>query len=141
VSIIARAQEHKLGPLPKVADKDLINEFRTLNRELGIIERLARAVANNPSLPRGKNVILVFYLKGNQRLEVYSYDSITPAQEAYSKFENELQGEADIVLVKAEHAEDLKRSFQNYFTDAKDFVSLVTKAAGMIAKKRKGDGR
>lgn len=130
--IIARAHENISGPLPDIVNHTLIREFRTLNRELGIIERLARAVASNPTLPRGKNVILVFYLKGNQRLEVHAYDSITPAQEAYSKFENELQGEADIVLVKAEHAEDLRRSFQNYFTDANDFVDLVMKGAESI---------
>jgi len=96
------------------------------------MERLTRAVSTNPRIRRGKNVILVFHLQGDAGLEVRSYDSIVPAQEAYAELEKELEGNADIVLVKAEHAEDLKRAFQNYFTDARDFVSLVTDAADKL---------
>jgi ppGpp synthetase/RelA/SpoT-type nucleotidyltranferase len=117
--LIARAHEGKVGPLPDLTSEDLVREFRTLDQELGIMERLTRAVASNPPIRRGKNVILIFHLKGDQELEVRSYDSIAPAQEAYAELEKELDGKADIVLVKAEHAEDLKRAFQNYFTDAK----------------------
>jgi hypothetical protein len=135
--LIARVHEGRVGPLPDIVDTRLVQEFQALDGELGIMERLTRAVVSNPSLPRGKNVILVFYLKGNQRLEFHPYETITLAQEAYSKFEKDLEGEADIVLVKAERAEDLRRSFQNYFTDAKDFVDLVRTAATRLG----GDSR
>lgn len=127
--LIARAHERSFGPLRNLADGDLVAEFGQLDGELGIMERLTRAVASNPGIRRGKNVILVFHLHGDQRLEVRSYDSIAPAQNAYAQLELELANNADIVLVKAEHAEDLKRAFQNYFTDARDFVGLVTDAA------------
>jgi putative GTP pyrophosphokinase len=133
--LMARAYESLPGPLPGLSNNDLAQEFDILDKELGIMERLTRAVSSNPPIPKGKNVLLVFYLKGDQRLDIQSYDSITPAQEAYARLEKELEGEADIVLVKAEHAEDLKRAFQNYFTDAKDFVHLVTNAAKKLATK------
>lgn len=133
--LIARAHEGGTGPLPDLANRDLVQEFSTLDNELGVMERLTRAVSSNPPIPRGKNVILVFHLKGDQRLDVQSYDSITPAQEAYARLEKELEGEADIVLVKAEHAEDLKRAFQNYFTDAREFVRLVRDAARKLSKR------
>lgn len=132
--LIARAHERRSGPLQDLANEELAQEFNTLDTELNIMERLTRAVSSNPPIPKGKNVILVFYLKINQRLEIQSYDSITPAQEAYATLEKKFESEADIVLVKAEHAEDLKRAFQNYFTDAKDFVHLVTNAALKLSK-------
>jgi hypothetical protein len=132
--LIARAHEGRSGPLPELSNDDLVREFSTLDKELGIMERLTRAVSSNQPIPKSKNVILVFYLKGDQRLEVQSYESITPAQEAYASLERDLEGEAAIVLVKAEHAEDLRRAFQNYFTDAKDFVDLVTNAARRLAE-------
>jgi hypothetical protein len=46
----------------------------------------------------------------------------------YAELELEVEGKADVVLVKSQHAEDLRRAFQNYFTDARDFVDLVTTA-------------
>lgn len=127
--LMARAHEERTGPLATLSNDTLVSEFRRLDRKLGIMERLTSAVYQNPPIKRGKNVILVFYLHGEQKLEVHSYDSIGPAQKAYTKYEKELGGKADIVLVKAERTEDLKRAFQNYFTDARDFVDLVKNAA------------
>ena len=133
--LMARAHEDRTGPLPTLPNDTLVSEFHNLDHELGIMERLTSAVSQNPPIKKGKNVILVFHLHGEQKLEVHSYDSIGPAQEAYTKYEKELEGEADIVLVKAEHTEDLKRAFQNYFTDARDFVNLVKNAARQLAEK------
>lgn len=133
--LIARAHEDKTGPLPEMQNESLVQEFSTLDKELGIMERLTSAVSKNPPIKKGKNVILIFHLGGGQELEVRPYDSIAPAQESYARLEKELEGKADIVLVKAEHTEDLKRAFQNYFTDAKDFVGLVTNAAKQLQAK------
>jgi len=133
--LIARGYEGRPGPLPDMQNEALVQEFSSLDKELGIMERLTNAVSKNPPIKKGKNVILIFHLHGDQELEVRPYDSIAPAQEAYARLEKELEGKADIVLVKAEHADDLKRAFQNYFTDAKDFVSLVTNAARRLQVK------
>ena len=73
-------------------------------------------------------------------LEVHTYDSIGPAQSAYTKFEQELAGKADIVLVKAERTEELKRAFQNYFTDAKDFIDLLNAAVTKLNRATKRSG-
>ncbi len=106
----------------------LVTEFESLDRELGVVRRLSQAVATNPIIKRGRNTILIFHFSGHERLEIRSYGSILPAQEAYAELEEQLVGKADIVLVNAQHAEDLRRAFQNYFTDVQDFVNLVTEA-------------
>jgi len=133
--LMARTHEGRTGPLPTLPNDDLVSEFHKLDDALGIMKRLTHAISQNPPIKKGKNVILVFHLHGEQKLEVRAYDSIGPAQEAYAELEKELKDEADIVLVKAEHTEDLKRAFQNYFTDAKDFVDLVKNAAKQLAEK------
>lgn len=126
--LIARYAEGVTGPLRGVDDKVVAKEFGKLNRELGIVRRLGEAVASNPEIQKDRNTILIFHFEGNTRLEVLSFNSITPAQKMYSELESEMEGRADIVLVKSQNAEDLKRAFQNYFTDATDFVDLVTEA-------------
>lgn len=132
--MLARVHETRNGPLPEVSDADLAQEFASLDGELGIVQRLTDAVATNPPLEKGKNTILIFHLAGDVALEVRHYDSIGPAQEAYSQLERDLESQADIVLVKAEHVDDLRRAFQNYFTDAGDFVTLVTQARNWLAE-------
>ena len=126
--LIARTAEDRRGYLQDVSDKEVAIEFGKLNAELGIVRRLSEAVASNPTIDKDKNTILIFHFEGDQRLEIKSFDTITPAQKAYSELEQEMEGRADVVLVKAQHADDLRRAFQNYFTDAREFVSLVTAA-------------
>lgn len=124
--LLARVMEERRGYLSESSNRDVAREFGQLNRELGVVRRLAEAVASNPRIDKDRNTILIFHFQGEQRLEIRSFESITPAQRAYSELEKDLAGQADVVLVKAERADDLRRSFQNYFTDAQEFVTLVT---------------
>ena len=126
--LIARGVERRRGSLSELKDADVANEFDSLDQELGIVRRLDDAVASNPDIPKGLNTILIFHFEGDQRLEVQTFDSITPAQQRYSELEQEMEGRADVVLVKAQDADDLRRAFQNYFTDAREFVQLTSTA-------------
>lgn len=126
--LIARYVEKRQGSLKERKDADVANEFGNLNEELDIVRRLSGAVTSSPEIPRDRNTILIFHFEGNQGLEVQTFDSITPAQQRYSKLEQEMEGKADVVLVKAQNADDLRRAFQNYFTDAREFVQLTKEA-------------
>lgn len=126
--LLARTEEGRTGFLHDLSDKKVAREFGSLNRELGIVRRLANAVASNPEIQSARNTILIFHFDGPVQLDVRTFSSITPAQHAYSRLERELEGRADVVLVKAQSAEHLRRAFQNYFTDAGDFVRMVTDA-------------
>jgi len=126
--LIARAHEDCKGYLADETNTSLLREFKSLDRELGILRRLGEAVSTKPKITKGRNTILIFHYAGEKRLEIRSYESITPAQQDYSELEHRMEGLADVVLVKAQHADDLQRAFQNYFTDASDFVRLVKTA-------------
>ena len=114
--------------MAELSDSEVAREFGQLDKELGIVRRLGEAVASNPDIRKDRNTILVFHFEGETRLEIQTFDSITPAQKKYSELEAEMEGKADIVLVKSQHADDLRKAFQNYFTDSRDFVKLVTDA-------------
>jgi putative GTP pyrophosphokinase len=126
--LIARYAENRKGYLTDLSDVEVATEFGRLNRELGIVRRLSDAVTRSPEIRKDRNTILIFHFDGEQRLEILSFDSITPAQRAYSELEERMEGRADVVLVKAQHVDDLRRAFQNYFTDAREFVELTTTA-------------
>lgn len=126
--LIARTHEGCAGALADASDAELVSEFKSLDKELGILRRLGEAVSTKPKISKGRNTILIFHYGGEQRLEIKTYESITPAQQDYSELEQKMEGLADVVLVKAQHVEDLQRAFQNYFTDASDFVELVKMA-------------
>lgn len=123
--MIARTKEGKTSCLPDLSDKAVSREFEKLDRELGIIRRLSEAVAENPKISKNKHTILVFNFEGETRLRVFTFNSPTIAQNEYERFEAALGDTADVVLVRAERAEDLRKAFQNYFSDASDFVDLV----------------
>lgn len=124
--IIARTVEDRKSTLGDLPDSDVADQFSTLDGELGIVRRLNEAVAQSPEIRRNRHTILVFRFSGDERLTVQTFDSITPAQKEYERLEEQLGATADVVLVKAERAEDLKKAFQNYFTDASEFVDMVT---------------
>lgn len=126
--LISRDVEGRPGYLSSLSDSGVAKEFGQLDKELGIVRRLGEAVSSNPDIRKDRNTILIFHFEGDTRLEIQTFDSITPAQKRYSDLEAEMEGKADIVLVKSQHAEDLRKAFQNYFTDSRDFVKLVTEA-------------
>ena len=131
--IIARAHEDRKSTLSSFSDQDIAAQFSELDQNLGVVRRLTDAVAESPNIPRNRHTILIFQFSGIKRLLVETYDSLASAQTAYERLEREREGSADVVLVRAERAEDLKRAFQNYFTDASDFVDLVVEGRKRLA--------
>jgi len=125
IEIIARAHEGEVSSLKNLAERDVIKEFEHLDSQLGIVRRLDEAVQQNPQLEKNKATILIFHFEDGKDLEVRSFSDLIVALQQYEFLENELKDKADVVLVGAERVEDLRRSFQNYFSDAKDFVGLI----------------
>ncbi|WP_341938579.1 RelA/SpoT domain-containing protein [Marinimicrobium sp. C2-29] len=123
--ILARSYEDSTGPYPDMSDADLLGEFDSLDQELNLIRTLTGLNTAETATTRNRNTILVF--KPNGDLEVFSYRDSTEALDDLFRLENE-NPELDIVLVKADTSEEIRMAFKNYFSDAKDFVRLLTKA-------------
>ncbi|GGX39980.1 hypothetical protein GCM10007392_03190 [Saccharospirillum salsuginis] len=129
--ILARVYEDNTGPHPDLSNDDLINKFDNLDNELNLIRTLTGLNTAETEASRNRNTILVF--KPNGDLEVFSYRDSTEALDDLFRLENE-NPELDIVLVKADTSEEIRMAFKNYFSDAKDFVRLLTQAKREIHK-------
>ncbi|WP_340123798.1 hypothetical protein [Methylobacter svalbardensis] len=79
---------------------------------------------------QNRNAILIFGPDGE--LEVLTYRNETEALKELFKLEKE-QPSMDIVLVKADTNEDIRMAFKNYFSDATDFVRLVTEGMEILS--------
>ncbi len=123
--IIARAHENSRSCLPNVKSNELLEEFLELDQQLGVVRRLEEAVQQNPQLNKNRANILIFHFEEGKKLEVIDFKDISLALTEYERLEDEFREKADVVLVSAERVEDIRRSFQNYFSDSKDFVELI----------------
>lgn len=123
--ILARVYENSAGPCPDLSDADLRRQFEYLDTELNLIRTLTGLNTAETAATRNRNTILVFKPDGD--LEVFSYRDSTEALDDLFRLENE-NPELDIVLVKADTSEEIRMAFKNYFSDAKDFVRLLTQA-------------
>lgn len=120
--ILARAYEKKTGPNPDKADTDVVQEFLAFDEELGLLNMLRGLNTASTEVSENRNSILIFHESSD--LEVKTYRSATEALAALFELEKELPG-TDIVLVKADTSEEVRFAFKNYFSDARDFISLV----------------
>lgn len=74
------------------------------------------------------NTILIYPYTREEKgtiLRVLSFADSRRALEAYARLEKDNADTADVVLVRAEDGNTLMKVFQNYFTDARDFVRFV----------------
>lgn len=132
--LLSRHHENRAGFLADAPDREVATEFIEINNDLRVLERLRSAASTAPAVSKGLNTILIFHFGDFRPLEIKQFYTITTAQAAYTKLENDLHGIADVVLVKAEHSDDLRKAFQNYFTDSTDFLRLVMSASTALAR-------
>lgn len=127
--ILARAYEDSTGPYPDLSSADLLSSFENLDDELNLIRTLTGLNTAETEATSNRNTILVF--KPNGELDVFSYRDSTEALDDLFRLENE-NPDLDIVLVKADTSEEIRMAFKNYFSDAKDFVRLLTQAKKIL---------
>jgi hypothetical protein len=61
-------------------------------------------------------------------LQILTFDNVFRAIARYNVLEKELEGQADVVLVRADSFENMRVTFRNYFADTTEFVALVDDA-------------
>lgn len=135
--IIARTKENSNSCCGHLTDKELVAFFEKKNNSTNLLEILARTNTVSSDLSerffkKRLNIILIYpfdeiKLDGETQsiLRVRSIKDTRRAIEEYEQLEKEMSGKADIVLVRAEDIDTLMKVFQNYFTDARDFVDYV----------------
>lgn len=120
--ILARAHESLTGAFPDVPDRELVAEFLTLDRELGLLQMLRGLNAANRSVSAKRNAILIFSESGD--LEIREFRDAPDALRALFELERQMP-DRDIVLVRADTSDEVRIAFRNYFSDARDFLRLL----------------
>lgn len=123
--IIARQQEHTSNAFLETETSALIEEFKDLESELGVIQtlRTLREFENYNSLSR-HNVLNIFDDEGTPRLEVIPFKN---AQDALARA-NALEEDANsynAVYVTSDNPNQLRSAYRNYFNDPVDFVKIL----------------
>jgi len=133
--ILARHEEDMNSCYQTKSRRQLLEMYDKCISEMNILEILSR----NTQI--GQNKIQDVFKKGLNTLLVYPYDkeesgiflevtaikSTRVALEKYEEAEKEWGGKADVVLVRAEDTDALRKVFQNYFVDSSDFVKYVNR--------------
>ena len=120
--ILARSHEDKKGPFPEMSNSKLLSEFKSIEEELNLLNRLHGLKAVKKAASNNRNAILIF--SKSAELEIKTYRTATEALRDLFELEKKMP-ENDIVLVKADKSEDIRLAFKNYFSDANEFVKLV----------------
>jgi putative GTP pyrophosphokinase len=128
--LFARTFEGKNSVYPSENSKILASKLQEIDGRIQLRQTLRNASYFGSFVKFKQNSILIFYLD-DLKLTVNSYDSLREATVEYSRYENELQGKADIVLVRGDNYDSIRNAFRNYFSDAKEFLRYVDIAIDM----------
>jgi putative GTP pyrophosphokinase len=128
--ILARSHENLTGPFPGLPDRELVAQFLTLEKELGLLRTLRGLNAANKTVSDKRNAILIFTESGE--LEVRAFRDAPDALRALFELEKQMP-ERDIVLVRADTSDAVRIAFRNYFSDARDFIKLLEDGCTRLA--------
>jgi len=128
--ILARAHEGRRGPRPDLGDSDVVQQFLAADKELVLLKTLSGLNTAKQQVSGNRNTILIFEPSGD--LAIQTYRDATDALRALFDLE-EKHPDRDIVLVRADTAAEMRSAFRNYFSDAKDFISLVNAGCTKLA--------
>lgn len=121
---IARSREGLTGYLPNLTEKEICQELQELEHDLHAIANLRAARKSNAEIPRQRNIVLHF---STGALKVFGFSSPKIALKRRDEIEQQYPSD-DVVYVSAESPGAISNSFRNYFTDAADFVDMLTPA-------------
>ena len=123
--LLARHYEGTNSCQSQVSDKTLKAELKRLEGKIGILRVLEGIHVSVERLKDARNLILRVTPSGS--LTVYGFSKTRIALEKYFELE-EVEGEDDIVFVRGDTNEGIRSAFRNYFSDARDFTSLLRDA-------------
>lgn len=127
--ILARAYENRNGPFPNLENKDLVDKFLEIDKELGLLQTLRGLNAADKHITENRNTILIF--SGKSDLEIKTYRDAPEAIRALFELEKQFP-DRDIVLVRADTGDEIRLAFTNYFSDAKEFIRMIENACSRL---------
>ena len=138
--ILARAHEGMSSNAINISNKALYEEFDDLEHEIRVMQMLVDLavqewIGNNME---SDHIILQVQKRGG--LKLHQFDLELEASTRLLELEKEFP-EDDIVLVGARSVAEVTSAFRNYFSDVREFLSLMIKARERIASETIGKSR
>ncbi|QQE87387.1 hypothetical protein [Azotobacter chroococcum] len=118
---------------PHLADLELVDEFISLDTQLGLMNMLRGLNAANRDVKSNRNTILLFSKSGD--LQIKTYRDAPEALRALFELEKSFPDQ-DIVLVRADSSEEVRFAYKNYFSDARDFITLMESGLQKLSGKK-----
>lgn len=132
--LLARRFEDRTSAFPAAPYREMRDELLHLENQTRILQLFRRVNSKIVDIDFKKNNILIFPLVGRledeneSELRIESFFAVTPAISRYNALEKELEGRADVVLVRADSFENLRVTFRNYFADTSEFTANLDDA-------------
>lgn len=131
--VLARIYEYSTSCYPDKTVSELVSSLKSLERDTRVLELFRRVNSKMVSIDFKKNNILIFPLVATARenqsdLTILSFDNVYRAIDRYNYIERQYQGQADVVLVRADSFDNMRVTFRNYFADTTDFVDYLDEA-------------
>lgn len=120
--LLARVHEQRQSCLPDWTNHEIIKELGSLEKRIGVLRLLEGIHVSAEQLKDARNLILRMGPRGV--LTVYGFTKTKTALERYFELEEE-EGDDDIVFVRGDTNDGIRSAFRNYFSDARDFTSLM----------------
>lgn len=127
--IIARTFEDRYSCLEKMSDKDLVNNFSSIEENIGLLSRLQQIKAIHKAEIFKKNTIIIFNIEDEKypKTQVITFNNLKIANEKYFEFEKKYP-DLDIVLVSTNDKQtnkSIQDAYRNYFADTTDFTEYI----------------
>ena len=121
--VLARKYEGMKSCLPEVSDKNLLKELATHEKNHGTLGFLGELREEDIDFSKSSYLVLIL----DEKMEVATFDDPISALEYRTKMEKE-KSQANVVYVSAENPTAIKKTFQNYFKNTRDFVEMIRKS-------------
>lgn len=128
--LLARRFENMHSCYPNLTQDELVDSLIDLDNKTRILPLFRRVNSKVVEINFKMNNILVFSFVSEEKenetdLQIFTFASVPQAIAAYDDLEKELDGKADVVLVRADNFENMRTAFRNYFADTTEFVSNI----------------
>lgn len=126
--LLARKFENLTSCFPDESYEDLKHRLIALENHTRILQLFRRVNSKVVNINFKMNNVLIFPFVSAEKenesdLEVISFGNLKSAIDTYNELEKSREGQADIVLVRADNFENMRITFRNYFADTTEFVS------------------
>ena len=123
--LLARYHEGIPSCMPDAPLESIKKDFQELEREIGLLGRLAKLKEQGDFTKIKQHTVLAF--RNDDTLEIFGY---TKASRAVEKERELLRGSDcdNVVYVSASTPGSIRSSYRNYMTNPEDFVSLLKEA-------------